>query len=578
MKLETFMSSLAGTTLLAFTVFALPAAAETTQLNFALIGDSHGHLLPRPNLRRDAQGRVQEGGYARLVTAIKRIQAEDPDTVTLMSGDTLQGGVENLYTAGQVAVDVFDTLGIDAFAPGNWDYLYGSERFVEVFGDDRWGVVAANVYFKEDFEDPATRQRLVDPYRILEVKGVKIGVIGMSAERGILAVPGAIQDLVFQQAADELPTLVPEVDAQVDVLILLSEMGLAKNTLVAEDFPQFDFILSSDMHEETPNPVQVGDTLVAEFGQDGSAVGQLRMMVEDGEVVDKQFTWTDVNMKIPPDRQIASMVKAARAEFSQGPDFQPHVNPVSGYELTIPADTIVGNAEVPLWRAAFTDDPNPGVVEGTSHNLITDAFREQTGADAAMIVGFRYGDHIPKGPIELRDLYHYLPAGAQIARGTVKGQMILNLLENQLDGALNKDPFRWTGGWIFGWSGLMFEADMTLPKGERVMNVKIQPQGGAFEPIDPTAEYTLAGWWFPEIPERVGVLLLEDVEVLTQDGFVPPENVVPGIIKDATEVVMDYLASHPADTTTGRVRLLSELPPPVFDNPEVQPLRGATLE
>lgn len=142
---------------------------------------------------------------------------------------------------------------------------------------------------------------------------------------------------------------------------------------------------------------------------------------------------------------------------------------------------------------------------------------------------------------------------------------------------INKDPFKWTGGWIFGYSGLMYQADLNLPKGSRVMNVKILRQAtGLWEPLDPEQTYSFAGFWFPELPDRVGVLTLADVQVLTREGLVVPEDVAA--IKDATEVVVDYLRTHDADPMTGRVELLSTLPPPVFGNPEVQPLRGATLE
>ena len=42
---------------------------------------------------------------------------------------------------------------------------------------------------------------------------------------------------------------------QVDLVIMVSEFGLAKNVDFAENYPGIDVILSADMHEETRDPV-----------------------------------------------------------------------------------------------------------------------------------------------------------------------------------------------------------------------------------------------------------------------------------------------------------------------------------
>ncbi len=546
---------------------------ETINLTLMLIGDTHGHMLPRPNLRRDAENGLEEGGYARLMTKIKEIRKQDPDALLFMAGDTLQGGVEALYTEGQSAVTVFDLFGINAFAPGNWDFLYGRDRFIEVFGNERWGIVCANLYYEEGFDDPSTRKRVVPPYRILEEKGIKVGVIGMTAERGILAVPGANDGFILTKAQDELPGLVDELRPQVDVMILLSELGLAKNSLLAEQFPQFDLVFSSDMHEEVPNPIVIGNKgiIVTEMGHDGTGMIRLELELENNKITNNDYTWIDINTDIAPDKEVAKAIEEISSEFDAGSSFTSHTNPLSGYELTTPADTVVGVNYSRLYRYDFTDDPMPGVIEGASHDFLTDAFREQAGSDFAMIVGFRYGTHVPPGPITLRDLYHYLPAGAQIAEGTVSGQQIKNVLENNIDGALNKDPFKWTGGWLFGYSGLKFDVDLTVPKGSRAQNVVILRQAsGLWEPLDPAQSYSVAGFWFPLRPQRIGVFPdIPDVTLLTQTD---------GSAKDATAVVVDYLETTGINPETGRIRLLTPLPEPVFGNPEVQPLRGATLE
>jgi sulfur-oxidizing protein SoxB len=43
---------------------------------------------------------------------------------------------------------------------------------------------------------------------------------------------------------------------------------------------------------------------------------------------------------------------------------------------------------------------------------------------------------------------------------------------------------------------------------------------------------------------------------------------------DGTVVVSNYLATRVANPELGRVNLLAPLPPPVYGNPEIQPLLG----
>ena len=94
------------------------------------VGDFHGHLVPRPDCRQGSNG-AHLGGLAHVFTKIEEIRARAQHSVLINTGDTVQGSAEVLYTRGQAIVDVLNDFGIDAFAPGNWDFVYGTERFLE---------------------------------------------------------------------------------------------------------------------------------------------------------------------------------------------------------------------------------------------------------------------------------------------------------------------------------------------------------------------------------------------------------------------------------------------------------------
>ncbi len=542
------------------------------------IGDHHGTMVPRPNLRRGDSAEFHESGLAKEAYIIKQIRKGNPQALLFNSGDTIQGSAEVLYTSGQAIVDVLDTFGINGYAPGNWDWLYGKDRAVELFGAGRWGVMAANAY------DADTGERLFPAYRVYKVKGVKIGVIGMTAERGLPAVPTANVGILFTDGVAELQEAIDDLRNQekVDIVVLLSELGLAKNTLLVDQFPGVDVVFSSDMHEETPELVvtPVNKVLAAEIGWGGSRIAKLDLLVkkskeksEDGkkkfEIVGHNYEFIAIEDQ-PEDRRTKRLVAKARAPFLSGPQFQSHVNPISGHVLDTPIDTVVGLAGRDLFRGNFANGITPpstipGVLEGTSHAFITDAFRQQGGTEIGTIRGFRYGTYVRPGEITLGDLYTYLNAGAKLATGDVTGEQIKTALEGTIRGSLDSDPFDWGGGWLFGFSGVTYDVDPNAPFGSRAVNAQVNGQ-----PLDPNQTYSITGYFFDLVPDRIGAFRsVQNVSVITK---------ADGSVKDPTEVVADYLqVTGVANPQMGRTELLGSFPPPVFENPEIQPLRGVLL-
>ena len=108
--------------------------AGSGEVTFIHIGDLHGHLIPRPNMREgDPDHGLMVGGVAYVYDQIKKIRKRKPNSLLINTGDTIQGSAEALYTSGHAMVDILNDFKIDAFAPGNWDFVYGTESFRELF-------------------------------------------------------------------------------------------------------------------------------------------------------------------------------------------------------------------------------------------------------------------------------------------------------------------------------------------------------------------------------------------------------------------------------------------------------------
>ena len=366
---------------------ALPVAPATAaDVTFIHIGDIHGHLMPRPSVRGETTAKT-EGGLARMYTKISEIRAQHGDRSLLINtGDTIQGSAEAMFTRGQALVDVLNKFGIDAYAPGNWDWVYGTERALELFAGTQakapWNALAANAYFEGEPHEARKGERLLPPYLIREVDGVKIGILGFTTDRGPQVVGrGVTKGVRFTKGDAELKEFVSVLREreQVALVVVISELGLSNNIRLAEQMPGVDVILSSDMHEITREPViTVNKTLVAEVGQDGQVVGELSLVVDNGRIADWKWTLHHIDDRIKPDAGIANLVADVRRPFLAGPQFTLHVNPFNGTRLTRPLDTVVGRTTVALHRMNFTNAAPAAVIEGTSHILLTDAFRHET--------------------------------------------------------------------------------------------------------------------------------------------------------------------------------------------------------
>ena len=70
------------------------------------------------------------GGYARLKTAIERERGDSEEPCFLLDGgDEFQGSGPAAWFEGEAGLKPLNALGIDAFTPGNWEPVYGPERF-----------------------------------------------------------------------------------------------------------------------------------------------------------------------------------------------------------------------------------------------------------------------------------------------------------------------------------------------------------------------------------------------------------------------------------------------------------------
>lgn len=550
----------------------IQAASVAKEITFIHVGDIHGHLIPRAHMRSDGNG-VKQGGLARMYTVIEDIRADHKNSLFVNTGDTIQGSAEALFTKGEAVIDVLNMFHIDFYAAGNWDYVYGTEQFIKAFVGEKalapWGALAANIYYDGEPYADKTGQRVMEPYKIVTIDGVKIGVLGFSSERGPTVVgPDVAKGFRYSRGEKEMAEFVPMLRKKVDLLVVISELGLAGNMRLAEETPGIDLVLSSDMHEETKEAVRLENgTVLVEEGQDGTRVGELTAKFDaNNKYVGFDYKMHVVDASVAENPKIAAKIAEVRKAFVRGKDFTPHTNPINGTVLNTPIDKVVGQTKVALHRSNFAHEKMPAAIEGSSHDFLSDAFKTEAKADLGLIRGFRYGTHIAPGPILLEDLYHYIAVGPFVAKGEVTGAKIRKVIEESADGTLNPNPLKWSGGWLFAWSGLKYDLNPAAEMGKKSSNIQVFNQkANAWEPLKPTQVYSVAGYNFDSEPGKVNKVPADKVQQVRG---------ADGKAIDGVQVVVNYLKDHVVDPELNRVHLSSPLPKPVYKSDECQPLHG----
>lgn len=156
--------------------------ADTTTLTLLAINDFHRQLAPIDG----------HGGAAHLAAHLQRAGADDPGTLVVDAGDMTGSGTNGYGLPGGVAdeatIDVMNAIGLDAAAAGNHEFDAGLAELRRVRGGGCWaddcGYRGDQPHVGADFptltanvHDAATGETALPAWTILEVEGVRVGVV-----------------------------------------------------------------------------------------------------------------------------------------------------------------------------------------------------------------------------------------------------------------------------------------------------------------------------------------------------------------------------------------------------------------
>ena len=445
---------------------------KRTQLLLMQLNDVHGYMDLHPDWFWENGRTVYRpaGGYARIATLVEERRRQYPDaTVLLDGGDTFHGTYPVIQTKGELLVPILNQLRFDAMT-AHWDFAYGPRRLTELAGQLTFPILGINV-FHAGSDEP-----FFPGYRILERSGVRIGVIGVACNIVDKMMPPHFSEgLHFTLGRDELAPVVEALrqDEQVDLVVLLSHLGLPQTHKLLTEVPGVDVCLCAHTHDRLTQPLLPNGTLLIESGCHGIFLGELLLTLEDGRIVDHKHQLTEVSESVVPDLAMQSLIDRAMAPYR--------------HELA----RVVGETSAPLDRSTC--------LESTMDNLLLASIREATGAEVVFSNGWRYGAPIPAGPVTLEQLYNIIPMDPVISTVDLTGHEIREMLEMNLERTFAGDAYEQAGGYVKRVAGLRVFFKLENPKGGRIQQIFMGNQR-----LEPARLYKAAFVTVQGVPKKMG--------------------------------------------------------------------------
>jgi len=507
-------------------LFAQTEPSGPKRLTLLHLTDTHATLETHPEY---LPGEVPEfqmmGGFARLKTAIERQRSTATGACFLLDGgDEFQGSGPAAWSEGEVILEPLNALGADAFVPGNWEPAYGPKRFKETMSRLKSPVTCFN------FHDKKTGERLFKPSLIIERKGVRIAVVGVTDILASQRQPPVEFDGMDTTRIDGLRQFVQELRTKdkPDLVVAVMHTGLTIARNLAREIPELDVILSGHTHERTVNPIMEGHVIIVEPGCFGSFLGRLDLVLKPAGGV-ASHTW--------------QMVPIREADYAEDPQVKKLVDDALRPHRQR-MNEVVGRTQTPLFRY--------DVLETNADDLITDAVREVARADIGLSNGFRFGVPVLAGNITEADLWSMLPMDTRMKAGWVTGKELKEYLEKELELVYSKVPMKLSGGWGPRASGMTMTYDANAAAGQRLKSVQVNGKE-----IRDDGHYTIAGC------EREG----EPIDVVCRHKGTHDAKMLPTMLHAALK---DYFKRHPVVSPSREGRAVAaDLAPLVFSQDAV---------
>ena len=430
------------------------------------------------------------------------------------AGDHIQGTAYGSMDKGATIIKLMNAAGYDVATLGNHEFDYDMEGALAAIEAADFPYVSCNFYHEEN---GVKGDNVLDSYVVFEVNGVKIAFVGITTPESFTkSTPAYFQDdagnYIYGIAGGEdgselyeaVQAAIDAASAEADYVIGLGHLGVDPSSkpwtseeVIANTTGLDAFI---DGHSQTTMEMQEvadaeGNTVVlTQTGEYLNALGQMTISA-DGTITTQLLTGEDL-AGVTPDADVKAIEDAWIAE----------INTELGQVIGSTADTL-DNYDAEGNRLVRKQETNTGDFAADALYYLFDNMG--LDVDVAVMNGGGIRNGAITGDISYLTCKEIHTFGNVACLQTVTGQQILDALEwgakdVAADGSVENGGFLQV-------SGLTYTIDTSIPStvqqddigvwtggptGEyRVTDVQVlNSETGAYEPLDLTASYNLAGY------------------------------------------------------------------------------------
>lgn len=285
-------------------------------LTIIYTNDEHGWL----------EGMSEGSGAAEIVGLWQSEHGcvQDDDCLILSGGDMWTGPAISTWFEGESMADVMNVMGYDAAAIGNHEFDFGLERLRELADASTFPFVSANIRNASDGKTPT--EWGIEPFVIIEQKGLKIGVIGLTTTRTPdTTLPQNVADFDFIDYEEALREVVPQaIAAGAELIVVPGHICSYEVDNLAMQHLGVALVGGGHCNELIADVDRQTNVIALIGGFHLTAYAYANLTMEAGEVVDIEFG-TNPNQGGNADPVVADVV----AQWQQAADEE--LNVAIGY-------------------------------------------------------------------------------------------------------------------------------------------------------------------------------------------------------------------------------------------------------
>ena len=495
-RLSKLLSAVLSAALVLSLAPAALAAEGETHITIIGTSDTHGNVW---GYSYEDMAESTDDGLARISTYVNQVRAENPNTILVDTGDTIQGTImtDDLYskdTANHPVPAAMNYMGYDAMTLGNHEFNWGIPTMQTILGQADFPVLAANV------TDTDGKSVTGAGWTIVEKDGVKVAIIGVVTPDVPIWDGGkeGIEDATYEAANVAVGKTIDEIGDQADVIVVSAHMGMYAEfdeeggsdsaQKILDDNPEIDVLQVAHNHVVV-NEKQ-GDVVIGGVRNGGREIARFDLTLDaDNNVVDSTVEIVDME-GVEPSQEIREIPLVAEAHQKTidyiaggtGEDGEPLPPLGSTTAKFQPENEIRG---IPAGR----------VMDTAVMDLINKIQLENSGADVSAAALFKDTSDLPEGDINYGNIFDIYKFDNTLYRVPVTGAELKAYMEwsaecyNQWkEGDINISFDPEYPDYLYDmFAGVEYEIDLSQPKGERIKNVMFKG-----EPLQDDQTLTLA--------------------------------------------------------------------------------------